>query len=60
MNNRNYNPLNEGYTGKTLKQKGAVVTSSSGSQAPATLPKIQSAVVKPSQISSSNSKKGQE
>ena len=54
MNNRNYNPLNEGYTGKTSKQKGDTEDSRSSSQAPAILPKIQSAVVKPSQLFSSN------
>ena len=44
MGNRNYNPLNEGYTGGHYEKRG--YTGSNTSQAPITLPSIQSAVVK--------------
>lgn len=46
MENRNYNPLNEGYTGGQYQKKG-YTGSSNASVAPVTLPSIQSAVVKP-------------
>ena len=53
MNKREYNPLNQGYSGITLTTRGYKgklstegATGSMGT-APITLPKIQSAVVKP-------------
>lgn len=52
MTKRNYNPLNEGYTGGN---RGSERSDASASQAPSTFPKIQSAVVtssKPQPISS--------
>lgn len=59
MEDRNYNPLNEGYSGSS--KRGYTGSGSTGitSQAPKTLPLIQSAVVKTStaQISSSDNKK---
>jgi len=58
MENRNYNPLNEGYTGGHYVKRGYTGSSTTTSQAPVTLPSIQSAVVKPNaqQIASSNTK----
>lgn len=58
METRNYDPLKEGYSGAKSVEKGYTGSNASTSQAPSTLPKIQSAVVsssKPQPSSSDNS-----
>jgi hypothetical protein len=47
MQDRNYNPLNEGYSGSANTKRGYTGGSTGiTSQAPKTLPSIQSAVIK--------------
>jgi len=66
MEDRNYNPLNEGYSGLSVgnegyKGRGYTGTSGTTSQAPQTFPSIQSAVVKTSTTNtSSNTKQKQD
>jgi len=47
MKERNYNPLNEGYTGGKYEKRGYTGTTNQ-SGAPESLPSIESAVAKPS------------
>jgi len=46
MEDRNYNPLNEGYSGSNYSKRGYTGSGGTTSQAPKTFPSIQSAVVK--------------
>ena len=59
MEDRNYNPLNEGYSGSSYAKRGYTGSSGTTSQAPQKLPSIQSAVVKTSttQTTSSDNQK---
>lgn len=55
---KNYNPLNEGYTGETTSRKGYTGSENSESQAPLRIANVQSGVVKP-ETNTSNSKTDQ-
>ncbi len=46
MNERNYNPLNEGYSGRSTKTDDYTGTNSK-SLAPKSIPSIKSAIIKP-------------
>jgi hypothetical protein len=60
---RNYNPFNEGYSGIVISNEGykgkiTMLDGATGSKegvAPTTLPKIQSAIVKPTENKSNSS-----
>ena len=59
MKNRNYNPLNEGYSGrsKQYSKDGYTGGTHTASEAPKTLSSIQSAVTKPNNQENKNQQK---
>lgn len=56
MSERNYNPLDEGYSGGKINNTDGKSDSNDASLAPKKLPAIESAVIKPQNMSDSDKK----
>ena len=56
MSERNYNPLNEGYSGEKINNSDGKSDSNDTSSAPKNLPAIESAVIKSQNMSASDKK----